>query len=169
MKQARAPESAVLPDRATVVRQSLNAYPPGTFAIGAALLRVSMGALFLGHVGVRLTVITWPAAMQFFQSLGLSWFMAYAVTIAETCVGVLLIIGWRVRIAALVGAVVLIGATVLVHGANGFLFTNEGGGWEYPAFWALALISQSLLGAGSWSIAVAGDKREPGSASSDLI
>lgn len=121
-------------------------------AIGTALLRVSMGLLFLGHVTVRLVVITWPVAMLFFQSLGLPWFMAYAVTITEACTGILLIIGWHVRIAALAGAAILLGATWLVHAANGFLFTNAGGGWEYPVFWAIALICQSLLGAGCWSL-----------------
>ena len=136
--------------------------------MGAALLRISMGVLFLGHVGLRLTVITWPVAMQFFQSLGLPWFIAYAVTITEACVGILLVIGWHVRMAALAGAVILIGATVLVHGANGFLFTNEGGGWEYPAFWAVALISQSMLGAGCWSVASARDKTAQGNSGTDL-
>jgi hypothetical protein len=28
----------------------------------------------------------------------------------------------------------MLGTVVLVHGANGWLFTNKGGGWEYPAF-----------------------------------
>lgn len=125
---------------------------PRAPAIGAALLRVSMGFLFLAHVGLRLTVITWPVAVQFFQSLGLPWFMAYAVTIIEASVGILLILGSQVRIAALAGAAILIGATALVHGPNGFFFTNAGGGWEYPAFWAIALICQSLLGPGCWSL-----------------
>lgn len=121
-------------------------------AIGAALLRISMGLMFLTHVGLRLTVVTWPVAVQFFASLGLPWFMAYAVTLTEASVGVLLILGLQVRVAALAGAVILVGATTLVHFANGFLFTNAGGGWEYPAFWAIALICQSLLGPGCWSI-----------------
>jgi len=32
------------------------------------------------------------------------------------------------------------------------LFTNKGGGWEYPAFWAVALLVQSLLGDGAFAI-----------------
>lgn len=140
-----------------------------TYALGAALLRVSMGILFLCHVGLRLTVITWPVAMNFFQSLGLPWFMAYVVTMTEACVGILLVIGWHVRMAALAGAVILIGATVLVHGANGFLFTNQGGGWEYPAFWAVALISQSMLGAGCCSVTSAGDMTARSNSNTDPI
>lgn len=125
---------------------------PQAPAVGTALLRISMGLLFLAHVALRLTVITWPVAVQFFQSLGLPWFVAYAVTITEASAGILLILGMHVRIAALAGAVILLGATILVHIGNGFFFTNAGGGWEYPAFWAVALICQSLLGPGCWSI-----------------
>jgi hypothetical protein len=30
---------------------------------------------------------------------------------------------------------------VLVHGANDWNATNKGGGWEFPAFWIVALIA----------------------------
>lgn len=117
-------------------------------AIATALLRTSMGLMFLTHVYLRLTVITWPVAVAFFQSLGLPPATAYAVTITEATVGILLVVGWQVRAAALAGAVILAGAAVLVHVQNGFLFSNAGGGWEYPAFWGVALLCQSMLGAG---------------------
>lgn len=120
--------------------------------IGTAVLRITMGLMFLAHVVVRLTVITWPVALTFFRALGLPDFIAYAVTATEACVGILLVLGLYTRLAALVGAVVLLCATILVHFANGFLFTNPGGGWEYPAFWTIALICQSLLGQGCWAI-----------------
>jgi putative oxidoreductase len=117
-------------------------------AIAIALLRTSMGLMFLTHVYLRLTVITWPVAVAFFRSLGFPSATAYAVTGAEATIGILLVIGWQVRAAALTGAVILAGATMLVHIHNGFLFSNAGGGWEYPAFWSVALLCQSMLGAG---------------------
>ena len=46
----------------------------------------------------------------------------------------------------------VLGAAVLAHGPNGFWFNNEGGGWEYPAFWALTLLVQSLLGGGKFAV-----------------
>lgn len=125
--------------------------PDNSKALGAAILRLSMGLLFLGHVTLRIGLITLPVAVDFFASLGLPGFMAYVVTAAEAVIGILLIIGWQVRLAALAGAVLLAGATILVHWPNGFLFTNPGGGWEYPVFWCIALIAQSLLGSGAWS------------------
>jgi putative oxidoreductase len=39
-----------------------------------------------------------------------------------------------------------------VHGAKGWPFVNEGGGWEFPAFWAVALIVQALLGSGAYAL-----------------
>lgn len=41
----------------------------------------------------------------------------------------------------------LLGAT-WVHAGNGWLFSNEGGGWEFPVFWMLALLVQAGLGGG---------------------
>jgi len=47
---------------------------------------------------------------------------------------------------------ILLVATFKVHGANGWLFTNEGGGWEFPAFFAIACLVQFLLGEGAYSL-----------------
>lgn len=53
---------------------------------------------------------------------------------------------------ALLGVPLLLGTIVSVHGANGFGFSNPGGGWEYPALWAVLLIVQSLLGDGALAL-----------------
>ena len=42
--------------------------------------------------------------------------------------------------------------TFKAHGANGWLFTNKGGGWEFTAFFAIACIVQFLLGDGAYAI-----------------
>ena len=49
---------------------------------------------------------------------------------------------------------ILLGAIFTVHGAAGFFFTNPHGGWEYPAFWSVALIVQALLGDGAYALRV---------------
>jgi putative oxidoreductase len=41
------------------------------------------------------------------------------------------------------------GTIVLVHGKNGWLFSNKDGGWEYPAFWIVGLLALALLGGGA--------------------
>jgi putative oxidoreductase len=40
----------------------------------------------------------------------------------------------------------------MVHGKNGWLFTSKGVGWEYPLFWAIALLVLFLLGDGRWAL-----------------
>jgi putative oxidoreductase len=46
----------------------------------------------------------------------------------------------------------MLGTIVTVHGKNGWEFGNRGGGWEYPAFWAAALVALFLLGDGPWTL-----------------
>ena len=46
---------------------------------------------------------------------------------------------------------ILLGA-VVVHSGAGWLFSNEGGGWEFPAFWAVALGVQAMLGDGAFAL-----------------
>ncbi|MEM9630891.1 MAG: DoxX family protein [Pseudomonadota bacterium] len=123
-----------------------------TAPYAALLLRVSLGALFLAHAGLKLFVFTPAGTVGFFQSLGLPGALAY-VTIALEVIGALLLIsGLFVRLVSLALIPVLLGAIVFVHGQNGWLFSNENGGWEFPAFWAVALLVQALLGSGTGSL-----------------
>jgi putative oxidoreductase len=46
---------------------------------------------------------------------------------------------------------ILLGAT-WVHVGNGWLFSAPNGGWEYPAFLALAAIVQFLVGDGAYAL-----------------
>ena len=46
---------------------------------------------------------------------------------------------------------IMIGA-IVPHAGNGFTFSNTGGGWEYPVFWAIALAVQAMLGDGAYAI-----------------
>ena len=70
--------------------------------------------------------------------------------------GIALIAGFRTRIVSLVLIPVLLGAIATVHFSAGFFFNNANGGWEYPAFWIVALVVQALLGDGA---AAVGTKR----------
>ena len=84
--------------------------------------------------------------------LGLPPALAYATMTVEVVGALALILGLWARLAALVLIPVLLGAIVTVHGANGFFFNNAGGGWEFPAFWAVALFAQALLGDGALAL-----------------
>jgi len=120
--------------------------------IAAFLLRVVMGALFLAHAALKLFVFTPAGTAGFFESLGLPGPLAYVVILAELAGGVALILGVWTRIVSLALLPILLGSIYTPHGAAGFFFSNEGGGWEFPAFWAVALLVQALLGNGAFAL-----------------
>lgn len=119
---------------------------------GAWLLRTALGLLFLAHLGLKLFVFTSAGTAAFFVHLGLPAALAYATMFAEGLGGLALILGVYARAVALALVPLLLGTIATVHGANGFFFTNTGGGWEYPAFWALALVVQALIGDGAFAL-----------------
>ena len=122
-----------------------------TAPYAALVLRVSLGVMFLAHgFYLKFMVFTLPGTAQFFASLGLPPQLGYAVFAAETVGGLALIIGFRARYAALALMPVLLGAT-WVHAPNGWVFTAEGGGWEYPVFLTAAAAVQALLGSGAYA------------------
>ncbi len=119
--------------------------------LAAAILRVSMGILFLAHAWLKLAIFTPAGTAGFFESLGFPGFLAYLVIAAELLGGIALILGVWSRWVSLALVPVLLGSIYAPHGAAGFFFSNEGGGWEFPAFWAIALVVQALLGDGAWA------------------
>ena len=120
---------------------------------GALLLRVALGVMFLVHsLYLKLVVFTLPGTVRFYESLGLPGIGAHATIAVEAIGGVLLILGVKTRWAAAALVPVVAGAT-WVHWNNGWLFTNAGGGWEYPAFLVAATVAQVLLGDGAFALA----------------
>jgi putative oxidoreductase len=130
-----------------------------TAPYAALLLRVSLGLLFLAHAALKVMVFTIPGFVGFFGSLGLPAWMAYAVLALEFLGGLALILGVYASLVAVPLAIEMAGTIVTVHGANGWLFTNHGGGWEYPAFWTVGLVVLVLLGDGAWALWPAGRRR----------
>ena len=43
----------------------------------------------------------------------------------------------------------LLVAAYLGHAANGWNFTNKGGGYEFPVFWAIACFALAMMGSGA--------------------
>ena len=119
--------------------------------IAAFVLRVSMGILFLAHAGLKIFIFTPAGTAGFFESLGLPGALAYVVIVAELLGGAALILGLWTRVISLALVPILLGAIYTPHWAAGFFFSNQGGGWEFPAFWAVALIVQALLGDGAFA------------------
>jgi putative oxidoreductase len=123
-----------------------------TAPYAALLLRLTLGGLFLIHAGLKIFVFTPAGTAQFFESIGLPGALAYVTIVWEVAGGLALILGLWPRLVALALVPVLIGTIVSVHGANGFFFSNPNGGWEYPAFWSIALIALTLTGDGAYAL-----------------
>jgi putative oxidoreductase len=118
---------------------------------GIALLRVTSGCLLLTHGLIKLVVFTPAGTAGFFESIGFPGILAYPVIAGEMGLGLALILGFMTRWAALAALPIMIGA-IVPHAGNGFTFSNPGGGWEYPVFWAIALAVQAMLGDGAYAI-----------------
>jgi putative oxidoreductase len=123
-----------------------------TAPYGAFLLRVSLGVMFVAH-GLILKYFTFTlgGTAQFFESIGYPGFLAYVVFAAETLGGLALIAGIQTRLVSFALVPILIGAA-MVHVPNGWVFSAQGGGWEYPLFLIVASIAQGLLGGGAFAL-----------------
>ncbi len=114
----------------------------------ASLLRIALGVMALAHGLMKIFVFTLPGTVGYFESVGFPGFFAYLTIFAEVAGGSALILGIYTRWVSLAFIPLLLGA-LSVHAANGWVFSNTGGGWEFPAFWALALLVQAGLGGGA--------------------
>lgn len=121
----------------------------------ALLLRVSMGILFILHgVYLKAMVFGMEGATGYFASLGLPAWWGWVAMLYETIGGIALILGIGVRWVSIFLGVHLLAAAWFGHWANGWLFQNAGGGFEYPVFWAIACFALALLGTGPYAVRI---------------
>ena len=130
---------------------SNSAIDPITAPYAALVLRLSLGVMFVAHALLKVFVFSLPGTVGFFESVGFPGWLAYATVAAELLGGALLILGVYARWVALALMPILLGA-LQVHLGNGWVFSAEGGGWEYPAFLAAASLVQALLGDGAYAL-----------------
>ncbi|WP_201829947.1 DoxX family protein [Microvirga zambiensis] len=120
--------------------------PYGAFAIRAAL-----GVMFIAHAYLKIAVFTVPGFAGFLTQTGFPAFLAWPIILAELIGGIAILLGVYGRAVSVALLPVLLGA-VMVHAPNGWLFNAPNGGWEYPAFLAVAAIAHVLIGDGAWAL-----------------
>ena len=123
-----------------------------TAPYAALLLRLALGLMFLAHGLLKVLVFTPAGTAGYFASIGLPGWLGYVTIVAELGGGALLLLGVAARQVALLLVPVLLGAAIFGHGGNGWVFSNAGGGWEYPVFLAVAALVQALLGEGALAL-----------------
>jgi putative oxidoreductase len=118
---------------------------------GAFLIRVTLGTILLAHGLLKIFVFTIPGTVVFFESMGLPAIAAHLTIFGEVVGGTGLILGVYPRLVALLSLPILIGAA-WAHIGNGWVFSNQGGGWEFPVLLITLAIAVTLQGAGSLAI-----------------
>lgn len=107
--------------------------------VGALILRITLGALFLIHGIVKFqggieNIVGW------FSSIGLPGSMAYGVALLEIIGGAALIIGLATRPVSALLALLMLGATLKVKLSIGVLGNGQMAGYELDlAFLAIAI------------------------------
>ncbi len=116
------------------------------------ILRFTVGFLMLFH-GISKLSHGVSHLEGMFTNAGLPAFIAYGAYLGEVLAPLMLIIGFRVKIASLLIIGTMIGAIGLAHLSDIFTLTQQGA-WaiELPMFYILASLTVFLQGAGKYSI-----------------
>jgi putative oxidoreductase len=122
-------------------------------AYAALVLRVATGVLFVAHGLLKVLVFSIPGTVAYFESIGYPGLFAYPVIAGELLGGAALILGVQTRLVSLALIPLLIGAA-LQHVGNGWVFSAEGGGWEFPVYWTVVMAVQALLGPGAFALRI---------------
>lgn len=96
--------------------------------LGLLVLRITIGILMLLH-----GISKFGGGLEFISGMlvekGLPGFVAYGVLVGEILAPILLIVGFRTRIAALIFAFNCLVAVLIAHSADIFKMSDHGG-WE---------------------------------------
>ena len=110
------------------------------FEVSTLILRLVLGVTFFIHGLVKFqggieNIVGW------FDSIGLPGVLAYGVAGLEMVGGIALVVGLGSRIVSALFVLLMLGATVKVKLAGGFLGNGQGAGWELD----LALLVMALF------------------------
>lgn len=117
----------------------------------AALLRLSLGAMWISHALLKVLVFTITGFETFLAAHGMPVFVAWPVVLLELAGGTLILLGIHGRLASAFLLPVLVGA-MAAHIGNGWVFSNANGGWEYPLFLIAMSVVHALLGDGALAL-----------------
>ena len=122
---------------------------------GLTILRIVVGLVFVMHAYLSLFRFTPAGTAAYFGNLGLPApaLMAWIVIVVHGLGGIMLIVGLWTRWAAAANAVIVLGALLKVHFAQGFfLKVMKGGfvgGFEFVLLLLAASVALILTGGGA--------------------
>lgn len=123
--------------------------------LGKLFLRIAVAVILFFHGWYKLTHgISWIQGM-----LGAAGFLAYGTYLAELIAPVMIIVGFRTRLAALFIVIDMIFAFILVLSGAILSVKQMGGGWSVEIEVMLLLCSVALLFSGAGKYAVSSSKK----------
>ena len=120
--------------------------------LGKLILRLCVGGLMLFH-GIFKLINGVDGVIKLLEARGLPSFMAYGVYVGEIIAPILIIIGYRVRLAALVEIFTMLIAIYSLYGFNVLSLDNTGG-WviEHQLLYIMPCLALLIMGGGSYAI-----------------
>lgn len=116
------------------------------------ILRVTVGGLMFFH-GIHKVINGHDFIRSKLTEVGLPEFIAYGVPIGEVLAPLLLIIGFKTRLSALVVAFTMVMSVFLVFSDKIFSLNQNGGiAYELNLFFLLASIAIYFQGAGKYAV-----------------
>ena len=121
---------------------------------GVLVLRLVLGVTYIAHAYLALVVMGPAKAVEFQRAMHIPlpeigvWYLI----VAHGLGGILLILGFLVRWAALANIPIMAGALWFVHLQQGFFIFGGKNGYEYVLVLLGATVAQALLGAGAFTL-----------------
>jgi putative oxidoreductase len=126
---------------------------PAFARYGIFLLRVAVGVDWIVHAFLK-TYRGMNTHQALLAKNGITPLLAWPTFSVELIGGCAILLGWYTRqwSAALL---VFLAVVVWIKWPVGWLYSNAGGGWEYPLFWLMAQAALVLAGSGAFALQAA--------------
>ncbi|MCI4671756.1 MAG: DoxX family protein [Bacteroidia bacterium] len=118
-----------------------------------AILRIFIGLMFIAH-GIGKVVLYGGISETVENFVHVKHFpawSAYPSIFIEAIAGLMLVLGVKNRIAALSLMPITIGI-IIYHFQFGWIFSKPNGGWEYPQFIFISLLTVFFIGEDKYSL-----------------
>jgi putative oxidoreductase len=131
---------------------------PACAQYGILVLRVAVGIDWIVHAFLK-TYRGMHTHEALLAKNGITPLLAWPTFSIELIGGCAILLGWYTRQwSALL--LIFLAVVVWIKWPVGWLYSNTGGGWEYPLFWLIAQAALVLAGSGAFALQT-GAKLEP--------
>ena len=117
---------------------------------GILVLRVAVGIDWIVHAFLK-TYRGMYTHEALLAKNGITPLLAWPTFSIELIGGCAILLGWYTRQWAAF-LLVFLAVVVWIKWPVGWLYSNAGGGWEYPLFWLLAQTALVLVGSGAFAL-----------------